>query len=220
MIFRVVNKTQTTLTIRGQEIASNDFFDVPRRELAQWQDDQDVEALITNEDIAISNGTGEITNTSVALKYLRQELESSFAVDKDATDQSLTGTDWTEVSAERILWDIHEDYLINDNNLLIPWDGIYFFDLQMRLSSLTDVDEVELAVFKRESPSDDYWFIIDKKTVTGLTEVQLKGATSFDFYESEEYCLKIKLYGTNPSATISGDDDFTAWGFDYRRQIT
>lgn len=162
----------------------------------------------------------ELTLSQATAKTIYTEFyQSSLAVDKNGTDQSLSGNDWTEITASRKLWDFGGDYNLSNNNFTIPYDGVYSFDSQISMTNLVNVTEIELAIFKRGSP-DDYWFIIDRKLIpTGATSIQLSGATMFDFYTDEEYCLKIKLYGTSPSADISGSDDFTAWGFNLHRPL-
>jgi hypothetical protein len=146
---------------------------------------------------------------------------SSLAVDKNGEDQNLSGNDWTVLTDGRKIWDINNDYDEETDDFIIPYDGIYFHDGQFKLINLSGVTEVELAIFKRGAEGvDDYWFILDKKSIpAGATEMQLASGTSFDFYTDERYCLKIKLYGENPSAIVDGDDDFTAWGYTFNRRL-
>lgn len=150
----------------------------------------------------------------------------SFAVDKgpgDGVDQVISDDSWTEVSAEQVLWDKNLDYDIETNNFNVHWKGVYSHDSQLMIKDCVNVSKVELAIFKREEPEDDYWFILDKKSIDSSNEVQINGATSFNFDQGESYVLKIKLYkadaGLDCSATISGSDDYTAWGFNYIRDL-
>jgi hypothetical protein len=145
---------------------------------------------------------------------------SSLAVDKDGNDQSLSGNDWIVVTASQVLWDINNDYDMDTDDFVVPYDGIYFHDGQFRLVSMSNVTKVELTMFKRETEGDDYWFILDEKPIaSGQTECQLSSGTTFNFYEDERYTVKIKLYGTDPTASIDGDDDFTAWGYSFSRRL-
>lgn len=151
----------------------------------------------------------------------------SLAVDKgedDGTDQLIEGEGWVEITAHRKLWDANEDYDLENNNFDISRDGVYFFDGQFRIVDMVNCSSVEVAIFKREDPEDDYWFIIDEApNSSGKEKVHLSGATGFDFRSGESYCLKIKLTKTNVllacSAKILGSDDYTAWGFNWIREL-
>ncbi len=183
-----------------------------------FSENSDIISLIENEDFTFNDGDEDVTPKS-AIATLKQEFNSSLAVDKSGTDQSLSGTDWILVTANSILWDIDGDYDADTDDFLVPYDGIYFYDGQIRIVNMIGVTDVELALFKRGDP-DDYWFILDKKEiVAGHTTCQLSAGTSFDFYEDERYCLKIKLYGLLPSAEIDGDDDYTSWGVCFQRSL-
>ena len=153
----------------------------------------------------------------------------SFAVDKgpDAgLDQLIIDiTDaWEKVTATQILWDKSNDYILDKDTFEIKWDGIYFLDAQIRVTNFVNVESLELALFKETEDinNDDYWFILDQKPVNSDV-IQLKGSTSFNFYAGERYRLKIKLkkiiLDMPASAVISGNDDYTAWGLNYIRDL-
>jgi hypothetical protein len=145
----------------------------------------------------------------------------SCAVDKDFINQDLSGSEFTVVSSSRVLWDVGEVYDIPKDRIVIPTNCLINFDIQLRVQNIVNCEKIELALFKKGEP-DDYWFILDYKAVGSETELQLKGATQFDMYGEEEFDVRIKLHpvvGQTPTATIIGDDDFTAWGFSATHQI-
>lgn len=144
------------------------------------------------------------------------DFRSSLAVDKDGNNQNISGNGWHTITGSRVLWDINQDWDGVSHDFVVPLDGVYNFDIQQKITNLSSVSRIEMALFKRidgNPENDDYWFIIDEKSPDSLTEVQMDGATQFDFYEGERYCIKIKLEGLFASATLSGNDDYTAWGF-------
>lgn len=141
---------------------------------------------------------------------------SSVALDMGNTDQEVSGNEFVKIIPNRVIWDFAED--VHEMDFIAPVDGIYSHDLQVQVKNCVNVDYVEIALFKETEESEDYWFICDKKKPdNGL--VHLNGATQLDMYEGEKFYLKIKLHGENPSATIEGSDDYTAFGFNYSSPI-
>lgn len=203
----------------GQEIASTSEYTINVLEKNKWQIDQVVLDAIANEDLQVGNGD-VFFEPLPGIEYLTGTYVYSLAVDKgsdEGIDQVITG-EWTVINHEQILWDFHDDYDVEVDDFVVPFDGVFFFDMQLKFINLINVDEIEVAIFKRGSP-DDYWFILDKKTTTGLTEIQVSGATSFNMLIGERYCIKAKLTGTDCSGDISGNDDYTAWGYNLVRVL-
>ena len=144
------------------------------------------------------------------------------AVDKDGINQSISGTTEVVVTKNRVLWDFNNEYDDNTDDFVVEVDGVYAFDIQLRMINFINCDSVELAIYKRGDP-DDYWFILDKKSVGINNNIQLGGSTLFDFYKGDRICIKIKLTKVsallNVYADIDGDDDYTAWGYNFVRSI-
>ena len=188
---------------------------------AHFAENSAVIEAINNSNLAIlCEKCNQVLQTKTAIACLKKDFYSSLAVDKDGEDQDLSGNNWTVVSSSRILWDANDDYLAESNDFKIPFDGVYSSDGQIKIINISNCTKIELALFKRKDGGDDYWFILDEKPiVSGQSDTLLSYSTFFDFYEEEEYCLKIKLYGENASATINGEDDYTAWGYSFSRNL-
>jgi hypothetical protein len=218
-MIKIKNISETAKTFCGQTIEPGNVYFIQDNEIINFANDEDFIAAINSEDILVYNADDESLAQETGVQVLTNHFHSSTAIDKNGIDQEITGTDWTEITGERILWDLNGDYDVETNNFIVPFDGIYFSDLQIRVTDIVNVTDIELALFKRDTPVDDYWFILDKKEIYLETECQLSGSTSFDFYEGEEYVLKIKLSGTNASCTLSGSDDYTAMGYSFTRSL-
>jgi len=147
----------------------------------------------------------------------------SLAVDRDGVDQTIAVDDWVTVESERVIWDLNENYDSETDDIVIEMDGIYSFDIQLNILEQENVKDIELAIFKRETEADDYWFILDKQKCEVGESIHLNGNTSFDFYSGDRYCLKIKankIVSEDPcSFVINGSDDYTAWGYNFIRKI-
>lgn len=182
-------------------------------------------ADVLSGDIAVVQDENEL-KPKIGMNWLRYNspvLTSSLALDKDGTNQSISGNGWTVVTANRVLWDINEDYDNSTNDFVVPIDAVYRMDALMVVKNIVQCQQIELAIFKRGEP-DDYWFLVDRKypALLSLQEVVLSNNIAFDFYSEERYCLKIKMTPTilgNPQATIDGDDDYTAWGYDLSKKL-
>lgn len=195
-------------------------------ELAKCQENNmsGIDGQISSADFAKLAKEVELSLTpKTAIAKITDTWTSSLAMDKgpnSGTDQSLSGNDFTVITAEQVLWDIDSNYDNDADDFVVGYDGIYSADGQIKLKSISNCTKIELALFKREEAEDDYWFILDEKPIqSGQTETLLSYATFFNFLEDERYCLKIKLYGENASATIDGNDDYTAWGYSFSRSI-
>lgn len=149
---------------------------------------------------------------------------SSIAVDKDGTDQTITGTSPVKVTADHVLWDFNGDYSTASSHFLVPASGIYVFDIQLKFKNLVNVTAVELALFRVGTGiggADEYWFILGKQYVNIVdSEIQISSFTRFDMVLEEQYCVKAILYGVSPSADVSGDASYSAWGFSYSTDLT
>lgn len=175
--------------------------------------DEQLITWIQNGSLVFNDGMSDRSpNTGVALLENRG-LSSSCAVDMNGLDQNITNGDPTHISQARVIWDLNGDFDDDTGNFIVPFDGVYSHDAGVRLVSLVNVEKATLALYKGE----DYWFTIDEKPIpSGATEIYLTNSVHFDMYEGEEFDLKVILTssGGTPTATIDGDDDFTAWGFD------
>lgn len=215
-VYKLINISGEVLNIK-KEFSIAEEYTLERETRALYQAD-DIYAALENEQLKANDGDEDLT-IKTAIAVLKKEFYSSLAVDKNGTDQTITGDEWEVVTAQRVLWDIESNYDADTDDIVIPYDGIYSFDGQIKLTNISAITKVELALFKRGTP-DDYWFILDEKPIAALqTEALLSFATFFDFYEDERYTFKIKLYGLLPSATIDGEDDYTAWGYSFSRSL-
>lgn len=225
------NNTENELFFQGIPIATDTFLEIKPSLVLEYAKDESLQTAILNENIKLSfDGTSVLTvaaeKQAILLQYLPIDpVPSSFAADKLGTDQIVETETWTKVTSARRIWDKLGDYDITNDEFVIPANGIYNFDIQLRLKNLANVAEAELALFKRETPEDDYWFIISRRTgISGLGYVHLNGATQFDFYAGERYYLAIKLVKNDPelpiTATIDENDDYTAWGLSWETTIS
>lgn len=218
------NKTNAAREYSGLEIAANDVLLIPPGMYSEFATNTSVAADIEAGHLTASyDGVTELQGIESAKQLVRTTaFRSCIAVDLDNTDQSLSGTSPIVAEASRVLWDFNEDYDTVNHNFVVPVSGVYSFDVQMRFNNFFNVKSVELAIYKRGSP-DDYWFILDKKDVNDDTYLQLSNSTLFDFYEGDEYCLKVILEKSNVllgvTAEIEGNDDYTAWGYNLLRII-
>ena len=225
----VRNQTAEERSYCGQMIQAGESYEIEWLEDRRWQTNSDVFDAIDNGDLMVSDGFSDITDPGTAKIYMQSripmEYPSGCAIDLDNVDQDLSGDDWNVVLGTRALWDFLVNYDLEAGDFIAPADAIYFFDLQIKVTDLSNVSFVEIAMFQRASPDDDYWFILGgAQTDITQTELQISNGTMFDMRYGERYCIKIRLTKTNPlldcSAKISGSDDYTAWGYDFRRPIS
>lgn len=215
------NSTESSLfhTFSGYTFPSNSAVDIPEvdadnmldQQMHDWIIDGSIIVIVDSQELAPEIGRSHFFSRSVS-------VSSSLAVDKNGTDQTITNENWQLLTANRVIWDINGDYIVADNDFKVPVNAVYKFDGKIRVTGLVNVGVIELAVYKRGNP-DDYWFIVDRQypEALSLQEVILSGAIAFDMYKDELFCLKIKLTKAvgllGISATIDGDDDYTAWGY-------
>ena len=217
------NKTEESITINGKEIPANSTFKIPEHLYAEYSDNDFLLTQIDSGYINVSYDGINILNSIASQKQCLRvtAFRSCLALDKNGNDQTINSTTETVITKNRTLWDFNSDYDDETNDFVVPIDGVYSFDIQLRINSFFNCKTVEIAVFKRGDP-DDYWFILDKATVVD-DFVQLSNSTLFDFYEGERYCLKIILEKTSGllevSANINGSDDYTAWGYNLLKII-
>lgn len=213
------NMSENNVEFQGKEIPTGDYLIINSHFISDFASDSNLIQAIEDGIIQISrDGVNLIESPYNAIILLTQiDFRSSIAVDKDGVDQIVEGTDPVVIESNRILWDFNDDYDSISYDIVVPSDGIYSFDYQFQISSLVNVSSMELALFKRQEITDDYWFILDKRYILTQTTVQMNGNTLFDFYKDERYTLKIILTKTVPeldcSCTILGSDDYTAWGY-------
>lgn len=212
------NISNSEKTYQGKVIPIDGYYLIPPPLYVEFSEDKDLVSDIEIGDVVLSrDGQTDLVTIENNLALLTPDTyRISIAVDKENISQYASGVDPVTINAERILWDLHEDYDIDQNSFIVPIDGVYFFDCQIKLTNISNIACVELAIYKTGSP-DDYWFILDKKDVTSLSEIQLSGATSFDFYKNDSFKLKLIMTKVLPmnqcSCTIDGSDDYTAWGY-------
>lgn len=212
------NISNSEKTYQGKVIPIDGYYLIPPPLYVEFSEDKDLVSDIEIGDVVLSrDGQTDLVTIENNLALLTLDTyRVSIAVDKENISQYVSGVDPVTINAERILWDLHEDYDIDQSSFIVPIDGVYFFDCQIKLTNISNIACVELAIYKTGSP-DDYWFILDKKDVTSLSEVQLSGATSFDFYKNDSFKLKLIMTKVLPmnqcSCTIDGSDDYTAWGY-------
>ena len=215
MIKCIKNNTDIIKKYCGLEIEPGVVHEIDKNEEIKWANDPDVISSIENGDLLVGNGTF-FTDVSKGIAWLQSPSSNQFpfswASDLNNEDENISGTDPIRVPIKRILWDYNGD-IDESGNFVIGKPGVYNWDIQLRLKDMVNVTATELAIYKVEEGADDYWFIMShKENYNNLSMVQLSGMTQFDFHADEEYYLVVKLYGTNPSAVIDGNDDYTAWG--------
>jgi len=207
----------------GKDLSAGESYEITEEARLLWATDDSVLDAIDSEKLGVvvdDEPAGHATSKAMLLR----SQAASLAVDKgsEGPDQTITANDWEVIDANRVIWDIEENYDLETNDFVVPYSGIYFCDGQWQITDMINVSSVEVAVFKREENETSYWFILDKKEFAPLAEVsttQMSAGTNFDFYEGERYTIKIKITGLLSSAKISYDDDFTAWGFSFIRQL-
>lgn len=151
--------------------------------------------------------------------------DCTFAHDRGGADMAIEGTDWAPLQPMRILWARELGKDISTPVFRLPVDGVYNQDFQARFKSLVNVKRIEVGIFQKvEGEDDDFWFTLKKETVpTGDTEIHLGGMTQFDFHKGEEYYLAVQLTpiddGQPCSASLSGSDDYTAWGCSFSTEL-
>lgn len=224
---RVKNNSGEDRTYLGQIIENGAYYQIEKQEDLKWQNSQDIQDFIASEELIVSDGSTDITDIPTAQTYMMaripQEYPSSCAIDMENADQSITGDGWVEVLGIRKLWDFLNNYDLASANFNVPTDAVYSFDIQLKIKDIVNVARVELAIFKRETPEDDYWFVLDNRANISGDFIQLSSSTMFDMYIGDQFCIKIRLTKSDPgvecSANIDGSDDYTAWGYDYTRPI-
>lgn len=150
----------------------------------------------------------------------------TLAVDYNNEDEIITiSGEWVVLIPKRVIWDNDLNYNISIGNFEVPENGIYLSTGKIRLKNIVNVSKIDLYIFKRQPESDDRWFVLDTKHEEDIHSniVDLTFGTSFDFYNEESYCLKIFITKKDSeqdcSITIDGDDDYTAWDYNYFREI-
>lgn len=214
------NNTENTLQILNKDVASQDSYDVPPNQWIKLMHCENIGLLISNSSIIVNDGIENLNPTRGELHINRLnpfDFYSSLAVDKNNIDQNIT-TSWTTITSNRVIWDINNDYDIENNEFVIPRDGIYLLDLQIKLKSLLDVSTIILSLFK-VGEVDEEWFILDYKDY--LNDIsQFTSAIEFDMYRGERYKIKIKMTGgLLVSGKIDGNDIYTAWGLTFQKPL-
>lgn len=155
-----------------------------------------------------------------------QGQPNAMAWDLDAVDMPLSGTDWNILLGE-VIWDLQnrEEY---SAGVYIPTErGIYLCDPAFKFVNMSGVTSIEIGLFKGEQL---YFIIASKEAIMDdTTEISVRGACMVDLTEGDVCSFRVRLKGTDPSATIyagsdSGDpeddpNDFTAWGVTFQHRL-
>ena len=219
------NLSEDALTFCGRELPANSVYRIPVESYSEYAEDSALISAIDSAVVAVSGDGETVLSSSDSSKEFLKSIEvfrSSLAVDKDGTNQTISDITEVVLTKNRVLWDFNHDYDDSADDFVVEMDGVYAFDIQLRMVNFINCKSVELAVFKRGDP-DDYWFILDKKEVGVNDNLQLGGSTLFDFYKGDRICIKVKLTKISDlldvSADIDGSDDYTAWGYNFVRSI-
>jgi len=215
------NNTEETIQILNSDIPSGESYDVPSNQWFKLLSSESVLTRLENGTVILNDGVEDLSYEKAILHMNRMnpfDFYSSLAVDKNGTDQNIS-TSWTAVTSSRVLWDLDGNYDSDNDEFVIPRDGIYLLDLQMKLKSLLDVSTVTLSIFKVGEESDEEWFVLDyKDTLQNVS--QLTCAIEFDFYRGERYKIKIIMTGgLLVSGKIDGNDVYTAWGLTFQKPL-
>jgi hypothetical protein len=176
--------------------------------------DDELVNFILDGSLVFNDGASDRSPRTAIALLEKRGLSSSVAVDMNNLDQNISGTDAVHINHARVIWDLNVDFDTDTGEFVVPFDGVYSGEIGTQLKNLTNVAKASVVIYKGE----DQWFILDEKFVpSGAATIYLTNTVRFDMYEDERFDIRVQLVGDGggtPSATINGDDDFTAWGFD------
>lgn len=153
------------------------------------------------------NFSGDRYSDSVAVDMVESEDGNGVT---SGTDQAISGTDWVAIEPKRVIWGLSNTWDLVANEWSPTVNGIYFHDPQVRMKNLVDCTRVEIGIFVDGS----LWWVSDQKDIaSGQTSIILRGAVHIDAYVGSVLDVRVRLTGTNPTADVDWDDDWTAWGF-------
>lgn len=135
---------------------------------------------------------------------------SSFAVDKDYTDQEITDTGNTIISLERVLWDTDSNVVIENNSFAPGGNSVYNINGTITVITGATCTRVYIHIFR----NDELYFTVASVENSGIQKHFIVFSCDIDGYatNNHEFDLRIQLEGDSPTATISGSAEETAWG--------
>lgn len=146
---------------------------------------------------------------------MRSKFYRSYtAVDFENSNQSLSGTGVTVMTPTRKIWDINSDYSMSTNTWVPPSPGLYLLDYKIQIISMANVTRIQIGIYEAGS----LWLMLeDKNKLTGEGVISFSGAVMMDGISDDSFDLRIQLSTAllNPTASINGDDDYTAWGWSF-----
>jgi hypothetical protein len=210
-------------TYQGREFIADVFVELEeslQRELAV---DDVFKSAIDDGFVLVSfNGVDSISSAAKAKAFLESAttFASSWAVDKDNTDQLLDVATPILIEANRVLWDIIGDFDLTSEKFFPPIDGIWNANGTIAVKDCVNVARISLQIWRSDAP----WFTVAQVVAhSGLNFIPF--SCDVDGYKSEDhdFDLRIILDPIAPldpvSATISGSDEETAWGMTFLQQL-
>lgn len=210
-------------TFQGREFLADTFIEVQEALQKELAVDDIFKASIDDGFVEISfNGTDLIGSPAKARSFLESAttFASSWAVDKDNTDQTVDVATPVVVEANRILWDLIGDFDLTSEKFFPPIDGIWNANGTITVKDCVNVARISLQIWRNDEP----WFTVAQTVAqSGLNFIPF--SCDVDAYRSSDhdFDLRIQLDPIAPldpvSATISGSDEETAWGMTFSQQL-
>lgn len=215
--------SETEIYLNGIYFLKDEYVQLEEYQKFKFQTDIEIENLINSSDLIVNSGSNDIANTTAAISYLRSAsiFSSSFAVDLDNTDQLIDSDIETIISANRILWDILEDYSLTDQQFNPPIDGVWNANGTIAVKNPTNVKTVAIEIWRNDEP----WFTVSQQAPSPTATTFLPFSCDVDAYASESHYFDLRIHLTKEDAllpceiTISGSDEETAWGMTFSQQL-
>lgn len=220
MIIKIKNDTGAEILARGTPIAPGAWYQIQHHELLNWQFDDQIAALISDGSLIVGNDDYglEIQRPSTAMAFLRSSapFPSSFAIDKEEIDQSISTDASTKITAERILWDLGEDFDLAESKFIAPVNGVWNANGTILINNFVNVSRLNLEIWR----NDELWFVVGSWAVN-TADLYAVFSCDVDAYKtsSHEFDLRIRMEKIIPldacSAVISGLAEHTSWGMTF-----
>jgi len=211
------NTTQSAITLpNGQVMEALGSYGPTREEISRIAHKEQTEALFNAGDLVIDGMVG----STRMLSYLRssRSFASTFAVDKnDDTDQLIDDVSTVLIVANRVLWDLLDDYNLSESAFYPSIDGIWNLNGTITVKSMVNVARIRIDIYR----NDELYFTVTDKYVAAENALALPFSCDVDAYKSENHNFDIRIrldkIDTNAEieATISGSDEETAWGMTF-----
>lgn len=208
---------------QGREFLADTFVEVAESIQKELAADEIFKASIDDGFVDLSfNGTDLISSPIKARSFLDSAttFATSWAVDKDNTDQEINVATPVVIEANRILWDLIGDFDLTSEKFFPPIDGIWNSNGTIAVKDCVNVARISLQIWR----SDEPWFTVAQVVAhSGLNFIPY--SCDVDAYKSDDhdFDLRIVLDRIAPldpvSATISGSDEETAWGMTFLQQL-